>query len=372
MEISQFIEELKAGSHWKGDGSIGLGEVDFKFDTIDGQLLATAEAEGVDPVPIAGKNVRLDIKEDGHVAFYAIKSGKRKTANNVISVEPMKIVEGDVGAHTGNIKAEGDLYIKGSVGQKYSIQAGGSVLIGDRVEEGAHISAKGSIIVGGRVFGRQTRLISLGDVFVQSVHESSVQCRRDLWFGEALSYANVRAGGDLKANSAGKGLVKGGETWALNKIEVLEAGSSGHESTEFTCGVDPVRARQLDEVTEKLEECSQEIMHQLHRFNMEKLDVAAIQARLATASGPQRQVLVQAARTLGKQVQERQALIRQRQTVLKESMSSMGREGGVQIWEKVFPGVKVNLGDQSHTVEDACDCLAVTFNSGYMEVVALP
>ena len=372
MDFARIIEELSAGAHWQPDGRIDLGGVDFKFDTIDGQLLATAESDGPEPVPIAGKNVRLDVKADGHIAFYATKSGRRRTVNNVISVEAMHIIEGDVGADTGNVKVEGDLYVKGSVGQQYAVQCGGNVLIGDRVEAGAQVSAKGSLVIGGRVFGRQTKLISLGDVFVQSVQEATVQCRRDLVFGDGLSYANVRVGRDLRAHNACKGVVKGGESWALNKIEVLVAGSPGRETTEFTAGVDPVRARQLDEVTEKLEECSKEIMHQLNRFNMEKLDVAAIQARLATVSGAQRQVLVQAARILGQQVQERQGLVRQRQKILKESIESMSDQGGVQIWEKVFPGVKVNLGDQSHTVEDACDCLAVTFNDGCMEVVVLP
>ena len=372
MDFALLIEELRAGAHWQPDGRIDLGGVEFKFETIDGQLLATAEADGSEPVPIAGKNVRLDVKEDGHIAFYATKSGRRKMVNNVIAVEAMNIIEGDVGADTGNVKVEGDLYIKGSVGKQYAVQCDGNVLIGDRVEEGGQVSAKGNLIIGGRVFGRQTKLIALGDVFAQSIQEATVQCRRDLFFGDGLSYANVRVGRDLRAHNACKGVVKGGESWALNKIEVLVAGSPGHETTEFTAGVDPVRARQLDEVAQKLEECGKQIMHQLHRFNMEKLDVGAIQARLATVSGAQRQVLVQAARILGQQVQERQGLVRQRQKILKESIAAMDDRGGVQIWEQVFPGVKVYLGDQSHVVEEDCDCLAVTFNDGCMEVVVLP
>lgn len=277
----------------------------------------------------------------------------------------VRYIEGDVGPATGNVAFDGDLVVKGSVGQQYSVQGGGHVLIGNRVEAGARISAKQDLIVCGRVTGRQTHLMALGHFFAQSVHEATVLCSKDLWIGDSLSYANARAGGRLKMRRSSS--IKGGEVWALNEIAVGIAGSQGHESTLLTAGIDPVRARRLDDIDTKLTETNRHIVHQLHRFNLERLDVARIKQILASTHGPQHTLLANAACSLGKIVKAQQALLVQRRALLQEALDLADRSSAIRVATTVHPGVELRLGEYTRRVHEQLHSLTVRLDGDSMQ-----
>ncbi|MFT5377553.1 MAG: hypothetical protein ACI906_004393 [Candidatus Latescibacterota bacterium] len=310
MNIDQLIESLNAGEQWHDDGRV-------KLDNL-----------GITPSP------------------------------------NLRIIEGDVGTETGNIKTDGNLLIKGSVGQQYSVKCGGIAVICNRVEAGAQIFCKGDLIISGRVVGRQTNVLALGHIFLRGIEEATVQCSKDLWFGESLSYANVRTGGKLKTPTDGKGFVKGGEVWALNKIEVATAGSEGHSATMFTSGVDPIRAKDLDKCNKALAEASKLIMKQLLRFNMDRIDIKLIKERLSKSSGPQKRILTQAAHILGQQIQSRQQSMAEKKRILDEALSSLDDDGGMLVWGQVYPGVQIQMGEHNFKVEDKYDRLFTSIDSG--------
>ena len=80
-------------------------------------------------------------------------------------------------------------------------------------------------------------------------------------------------------------------------------------------------------------------MRHLSRFNLQKLDVKAIQQRLSASTGPQKKVLARAAKQLGEMiVQLHQALLRERQSVEEGAAGGLNTAAFVEAEKGLFPG----------------------------------
>jgi len=152
-------------------------------------------------------------------------------------------------------------------------------------------------------------------------------------------------------------------------VRLHTAGSSQHNRTCLTAGLDPEGAKKLDLLNRKLTESNKHIVRHLSRFNLQKLDVKAIQQRLSASTGPQKKVLARAAKQLGEMiVQLHQALLRERQSVEEGAAGGLNTAAFVEAEKGLFPGVLVRIGDSKREVKSPMKTSRFQLQGGVMAV----
>ena len=292
--------------------------------------------------------------EYGVEHFYGAIGGALKYTGKEIAVVDTLIIEGDVGFETGNLAFKGAVVVKGSIGQGFSVKATGDVVVFNKVDAGATVASGGNVRVGHGIMGRKTKIISLGDVYAQFVHDAQVRSSGDILVGDFIHHATLRADGTVAvAKSTGPrgGILCGGQVWSRKGIAFHVGGSSNAMTTELAAGIDPGQAKEIDLLTRKIDESSKHISRQLSRFHLQTVDVAAIQKLLSASTGPQKKVLARAAKQLGQMVQLHQQLAVSKKKI--EDVMARGLDTAyIAAEELVYPGVQIRIGDHTRKVAD--------------------
>lgn len=306
-----------------------------------------------------GKNVEVGPDE---LSLFATIDGQVVLEDQKINVLPIYTVNGDVDLETGNINFIGNVIVKGSVQEGFSIKAEGDIEVMGNVG-GATLEAEGSIIVHKGFQGKQKGLLkATGDVQCGFIENGQVITRGSLLVKGAVMHSNIIA----KVNIAveGRGLIVGGSVQAGNDIEARMIGSHLATPTEISAGVDPEIRQELEQVNVEIEAAQE---------NIDKV-VKGIE------------LLERATRSLGKLPAQKQAMLDQfqktRQHVagqmqqLLDQQEALNRQlkeqknGRIKVSEFVFPGVKINIGQYGYRVKDKMSRIAFVVEDG--EVVNRP
>lgn len=145
---------------------------------------------------LAGKNVRLS--DDGTESFSTIK-GHVFASRCKVSVDKVYRVEGDVDFHTGNIHYPGNVLISGNIKERFIVEAEGDVIV-DGIVENAEIRATGNIVVKRGII-RNSRVIVGGDLQVEFIQDSYVECAGKVVVKKSIVKANVNATQDVTVTS---------------------------------------------------------------------------------------------------------------------------------------------------------------------------
>jgi len=280
--------------------------------------------------------------------FFATAEGTLKITETKLSVEPTLIIERDVSFSTGSLSFEGNVYIKGAVKRGFSVRAEGDILIEGGIEEGAEISAdQGSIVIGGPVLGRRAKLTAQQDIRVHLVQEAALSAGQDILVGEASS-AILRAGGQVvcsrRADGAG-GVIAGGQTWALRRIEARQLGAPSGQATVLVVGVNRKEAVRLDHLKRCMEASRKRIVQLLARLGVSRIDARQIRALIDAAAEPRRKVLLSYAKQLNQLVRLYQRFQGEYQTL--DGQIKGAGELEVEVKDRIYPGVTLRLGKTS-------------------------
>jgi len=363
--------ERRAGKT-REDGSIDYRETNFAPNVLEEQKVArvTPPTRGVNGKNVrgeevaardgeavelkAGARVRMEEDDEGVRTYLAEAEGALKYVPGEVAVVETLIIDGDVGFDTGNLQFKGEIVVKGNVGSGFSVKAGGDVAVHGSVDAAAVIACGGNVSVGYGILGRKTKVVAVGDVRAQFIQEARVRAGHDLKLGNYAHQGLLQAGNRVLVNK-GKGTrggsLVGGECWGLRGVHCHLAGSQTYARTELVAGADPEQAAQLDKLNRKLEESQKLLMRQLERFGLKKVDVQAIQRRLAASTGPQKKVLARAARQLGEVVQLHQNLLKEKREI-DRSMAENLKGAVIQAVDKAFPGVSIRIGDRQRKLKD--------------------
>ena len=301
----------------------------------------------------AGSNVRAEDGVRGVTHFYAETDGAIKSIPGEIAVVDTLVIDSDVGFDTGNLKFNGEIVIKGPVGQGFTVEATGNVLVFGSIDAGATMVAGGNVVIGHGIGGRRTRVVARGEVRVGYIEEARVRAGGDILIGSHSAQAILHADGVIggkRGEGPKSGGISGGEVWGLAGIQMQVAGSNAHNMTNLTAGMDPEGAKKLDLLNRKLEESNKLILRHLSRFQLQKLDVAAIQKRLAASTGPQKKLLARAVRQLGQLVQAHQEILNERKDIDAKVGTAL-RTVFIEAAAAMFPGVNVRIGDSQRQVK---------------------
>ncbi len=244
----------------ESDSKIDFKE-SFRFREVAKGTLLAIEYPAVIPKPgidVSGEIIRVgDVRrvafscgpnierliEGDRIKFIAAATGIISVEENYAGISTELVVNGNVDAHTGNIKFSGDVLVKGCIRSGYSIDCGGNLKVLEMIEDRVLIDCKNSLFVKKGIFGENTGVKVGGDAEIGFLQNTKVRVAGNLLIKEYCYQSEVFAGGEITVTGDGltsreRGAVVGGYVSSFGSMKLHSAGSSSAQ-TMILCGVDP-------------------------------------------------------------------------------------------------------------------------------------
>jgi len=229
------------------------GAVDFRQyksnpSVVAGQLLLTVTpaepgTDGVDvfgkrilaarPRPVrvrAGRNVRFTESAN---TYEAEQNGRVRFIANVLSVDDIFTVTGNVGLATGNIDHPGALEVQGNIEADSQVRCLGHVKVSGYIET-ADVESGGNLEVASGLTGiRRGPIKAAGTVRSRFIIDAEVIAGGDVWVDREIVHSVVTAGEHVLAR---EGRIVGGRVYGRYAIETRDAGSPALVPTLLTVG----------------------------------------------------------------------------------------------------------------------------------------
>jgi uncharacterized protein (DUF342 family) len=217
--------------------------------TVKGEVVKAHQGKPVDIE--LGSNIRVEDKGE-RVEYYAKINGQLVMDERKMSVEPVLVIEGDVGPKTGNIKFSGIVHIKGSVQDTFNVFAKKDIVVGGNVGN-AVIQTDGNLEVKGGIVGKNKGLVQVGgDVRAKFAENANIQAWKDIHIQRAALNCKMSAGSRIVALQE-KGQIIGGEIRAGEGIEVKVLGNESEHRMEVHVGSDFSLQARIEEIQMKIQ-----------------------------------------------------------------------------------------------------------------------
>ncbi|MFC1528896.1 flagellar assembly protein A [Candidatus Latescibacterota bacterium] len=215
--------------------------------TISGEK--NAPKKGVLPLLPIGKNTQPD-PNNPNVLVSEIDGSVELKGKNV-EVKNVYIVKKDVDFSTGNINFKGSVVVNGDVISGFKIKAEGDVQVNGVVED-AVIESTGNVLLKMGFVGRgKGQIIAKGDVTVKFCENETIIAEGDIYIGEFVMHSKILTKGNLYVTDK-KGLIVGGEIYAVKSIEANVVGNENYTPTKLFVGIDKVTKVYLDKNFEQI------------------------------------------------------------------------------------------------------------------------
>lgn len=181
-----------------------------------------------------GNNIRIS---DDRLEIYSEVNGHASLEGEMVFVDDMYEVLGDVDNNTGDIDYEGNIVIKGNVRTGFKIRSSGDVEVYGTVE-GAEIISGGRVILHRGIQGMTKGSITAkGDVVTKFIESSKVYSEGNIE-SEEIIQSQVSAKGTVSVNGR-RGQIIGGFVRATEGVIAKNIGSTMGITTLVEVGVDP-------------------------------------------------------------------------------------------------------------------------------------
>ncbi len=202
-----------------------------------GRIIRAPKDPRVMEPPKWDASFRAEKKDNGDQTVIAIKTGELKFEKNLLSIDPMQKIAGDVGPETGNLKFPGPVAIAGNVLSGFSVIAGGDVLVGAAIEASL-VSADGSVQVAEGIKGAQKGTVRAKKNIVASYAEQAMLLAvEDIVLKSSALLCNIKTNGKLILQGD-KGSLMGGLCRARKGLEAQNIGSEKGVKTQVSFGQD--------------------------------------------------------------------------------------------------------------------------------------
>ncbi len=267
-----FNTEINAKPTYNEDGTVDFHQLSNVISHIEkGDLLARLHPEdrgkpgkdvmGKESLPRTvkgkrlqvGKNIRLS--EDGMEAFSEV-TGHARVYNEQIFVSDVYEVPADVDNSTGNIDYKGNVYIKGSVREGFTVFAEGDIVV-DGTIEGALVQAGGQVIVKRGINGMNKGVVEAqGNILCKFIENAKVFSNGYVETG-AIIHSEVTATSDIIVSNS-KGFITGGIIKSGGKVEAQTIGSNMCAATRIEIGADPEKKQQVLELQNEMKKIEEQ------------------------------------------------------------------------------------------------------------------
>ncbi len=184
---------------------------------------------GKPPVVPSGVNTVLSADK---TKLYAAQSGNLIYKNGTFGIETTFVIHEDVCVSTGNINFLGDVVIKGSVQEGFSVTAGKSITVYGMVSA-ATLTAQGDITVKNGVFN-STVTSAEGNINIGFGENDTIITRGNLT-STSLIGCKIKIEGDLECTK-NPGALVGGECSVMGNFYVAQLGHKNYIHTVVSVG----------------------------------------------------------------------------------------------------------------------------------------
>lgn len=293
-----------------------------------GQVIAPRP--GRPPLVPQGSNTVLSA--DG-TKLFAAESGNLVYMGGRFNVVTTFQISSDIDVKTGNINFLGDVVIKGSVQEGFSVTAGKTITVSGMVT-GATLTAQGDITVKNGVFA-STIQSQYGNINIAFGENDTITTRGNLT-STSLVGCRIKIEGDLDCTK-NPGALVGGDCSVMGKFAVAQLGNKSYTPTIILVGsttnllleMDSLEKQctAIDEYIEKINtsiEFLQEKKRNGEHLDAEKEAYISSAIRLKVQKGMDK-------KPLKTRIEEIQKIINAKETL------------SVQVTKCVYPNVRINL-----------------------------
>jgi uncharacterized protein (DUF342 family) len=360
------------------DGRVDFKELNIIQNVVEGQPLAVmipaengspgknvtgkelAAKRGKDTSLSLGNNVR--VSDDGSTVLAAL-NGQVVVTGGKINVEPNYVVQGNVDIKYGNIAFLGNVIIKGSVGDGFSIKAAGNIEVSGTVER-ADLDAEGDIIVHQGIAGKGTGTVKAGrSIWARFIENASVEAGNSVVVSDGIVNSRVDANKQILCQGKRARIVGG----RLRATEEINANFIGNPTsgTETICevGFDPKKKEQIDKDILQRQALEKEL--EQVRLNMKTLINMKKQHRMLA---PDKEAY------LGELMDKRQDLTDEIQRINEELaeienfLANLKNRGKVSASSTVYPGVRIVIRDVKEDVRNEYKAVTFLLENGLVRV----
>jgi len=216
----------------------------------EGQLLATLvePLKGTNGIDLLGNVVRVrqprrsrirvgeNVEADSAgLNFFATVTGRIRWCRDVLSVDEVYEINGDLGLETGDVSHHGAVLVHGDILQGSRLEAIGDVEVLGTIE-GAHVQTGGALHVGGGITGNDhTRIVVAGDIRARFILDAHIQAGGDVTVENEVIHSSISTRGALYVPT---GRLVGGEINALGGVDAAQIGSPASVPTNVIAGED--------------------------------------------------------------------------------------------------------------------------------------
>ncbi len=233
------------------DGSVDynvLGKIEL---VTEGQHLATyhpalPSADGRDVMgntieAYVGKELlplqckRCEPDESGN-EYYADTEGNVTVADGCLTVTPVYVVKGNLGAATGSVDFHGDVFVEGNVYAGVTVKTTGNITVNGHVETAKLFAGKDVILKNGMQGSGNGVIRAGGNVMARFIEQTKVYAGNEINTG-ALMNCEVEAGQSVVI-SGNRGSIIGGTVTAVEQITAASIGNRAGVTTQIVIGLD--------------------------------------------------------------------------------------------------------------------------------------
>ncbi|MDR1572007.1 MAG: FapA family protein [Clostridiales Family XIII bacterium] len=184
---------------------------------------------------------------------------------DVINVMEVLNIPGDVNMSTGNIRFKGDVIVRGSVSEGFSVECGGNLTVRGSIGN-AEIRAGGNLIVSEGVNGGRMKKVAVGGFMkCRYIENGSIEVRGDI-FSDYIIDSNVSCRGNITL-SGGKAVLVGGRTSVLGVLQANYIGNERGIRTRVELMETPVDEERLAELQAAFEKAKEDLRLQTENVN---------------------------------------------------------------------------------------------------------
>jgi len=327
-------------------------------ETVTGTTIPAKDGKDIN-LPI-GTNVHLDTDEE---TILADINGQVVIANDLINVEPVYTVDGDVGVKTGNIIFLGNVIVNGNVDDGFSVKAEGNIEVTGTVAK-AELDAEGDIIIYQGINGKGGGNIRAGkSLLARFIENANITVGDNVIASDGIINSKVDAFNRIICQGK-RACIMGGRLRAGEEINAKVIGNPT-SGTDTLCevGFDPKGKEELTHLQQKRDE-TEKLLEDI-KLNMQTL----INIKKQRKSLPEdKEVYLQ-------ELMEKRAIMFEDLKKTEEGIKrihdyliGLKSRGRISASVKVYPGVKIVIRDVRDEVHSEYKAVTFVLENGLIRV----
>lgn len=292
------------------------------------------------------------ISEDG-LTLRSDISGIVVMENDCFSIKSQRVMSQDINAAVGNLRFDGDIYIRGNVDDGVTVEATGNVMIIGDVHD-AKIQSGGTICIQGDVKGTsRTTLKAAKQIQCMIMENVTALAVEDVYAGVMANCDILSEKGSVYA-LMGRGLIFGSNITSGRSVYAKKIGNISGCVNHITLGLETEFERRKNSVKDELDEINRTL--ERLRKNISNMQILGRTHR--SDSQEEYNNLVEQRTTYGELKREKLDELDE----LNKNMRSI-RPGSI-VCDNIFPVTKIHIENENLVIDQRESDCSVHFQSG--------